>query len=201
MTAEFEYDGSSRLSAFRQLQTSIPEDDQGYTKKLTEAKEVHLLTLFLHLSAADGCFSTLCWPAFNITCWQASPGWVSGMSTMQAKDFLLKASPFKSLEALLEVFMDLEAGTGVMYVVTQPQPKRDALIPCEVDGIKDIKDQETGETLRSYLTQAYLTHKAFRQDQDTCSCLHAHITASRQCLHESHQLRVLQLCCISNENV
>ena len=83
---------------------------------------------------------------------------------MQAKDLLLKVSPFKSLEALLEVFKDFEAGTGVMYVVTQPQPKRDALIPCEVDGVKDIKDQETGETLRSYLTQAYLTHKAFRQD-------------------------------------
>lgn len=123
------------------------------------------------------------------------------MSTIQAKDLLLKASPFKSLEALLEVFKDFEAGTGVMYVVTQPQPKRDALVPCEVDGIKDIKDQETGETLRSYLTQAYLTHKAFRQDQGTCSCLHARITASRQCLHGITRAQDAQLCCISNRRI
>ena len=85
----------------------------------------------------------------HITGWLAGPGWVSGMSTIQAKDLLLEASPFKNLEALLEVFKDFEAGTGVMYVRTKPQPKRDDLVPCEVDGIKDIRDQEIGETLRS----------------------------------------------------
>ena len=105
---------------------------------------------------------------------------------MQAKDLLLKASPVKSLEAFLEIFKDFEAGTGIMYVRTKSQPKRDDLVPCEVDGIKDIKDQETGETLRSYLTQAYLTHPAFRQDWGICCCFHARITASRQCLHCSH---------------
>ena len=82
------------------------------------------------------------------------------MLTMQAKTLLLKASQFKSLEALLEVFKDFEGGTGIIYLRTQPQPKRDDLVPCEVDGIKDIRDQETGTTLRSYLTQAYLNHKA-----------------------------------------
>ena len=87
------------------------------------------------------------------------------MLTMQATKLLLKASPFKSLGALLEIFKDFEGGTGVMYVITQPQPKRDDLVPCEVDGIKDIRDQETGKTLRSYLSQTYLTHEAFRQYQ------------------------------------
>ena len=90
---------------------------------------------------------------------------------MQAMKLLLKGSLFKSLGALLEVFKDFEAGTGVMYVVTQPQPKRDELVPCEVDGIKDIRDQETGMTVRSYLSQTYLAHKAFRQDKGSCEWL------------------------------
>ena len=82
---------------------------------------------------------------------------------MQAKNLLLKAIPFKSLEALLEVFKDFEAGTGVMYLRTQPQPKMQDLLPCEVVGTKDIRDKATGQTLRSYLSKNYLAHKAFRQ--------------------------------------
>ena len=45
LPADFVYDGTSTSSAFEQLQTSIPEEDEDFTQKATDAREVHLLTL------------------------------------------------------------------------------------------------------------------------------------------------------------
>ncbi len=81
---------------------------------------------------------------------------------VQAKTLLLKASPFRSLEALLSLFEDLKGGTGVMYVRAQRQRLRGDLVPHVVNSCKDIWDQETGKTLRAYLGQTYLFHKAFK---------------------------------------
>ena len=86
----------------------------------------------------------------------------TGLCTMQAKTLLLKASPFNSLEALLSLFEDLDGGTGVMYVRAQRQRLRGDLVPHVVSGCKDVRDQETGKTLRAYLGQTYLFHKAFK---------------------------------------
>ena len=81
---------------------------------------------------------------------------------MQAKTLLLKASPFRSLEALLSLFEDFDGGTGVMYVRAQRQRLRGELVSHVVNGCKDIQDVETGSTLRAFLGQTYLFHKAFK---------------------------------------
>ena len=81
---------------------------------------------------------------------------------MQAKRLLLKASRFKSLEALLSLFNDLDGQTGVMYVRAERQPTRGDLIPHEVNGRKDIQDSATEQWLLTYLGQTYLFHKAFK---------------------------------------
>ena len=81
---------------------------------------------------------------------------------VQAKTLLLKASPFRTLEALLSLFDDLNGGTGVMYVRAQRQRLKGDLVPHVVDGCKDIRDQDSGATLREYLGHTYLFHKAFK---------------------------------------
>ncbi len=60
---------------------------------------------------------------------------------VQAKTLLLKASPFRTLEALLSLFDDLNGGTGVMYVRAQRQRLKGDLVPHVVDGCKDIRDR------------------------------------------------------------
>ena len=84
------------------------------------------------------------------------------LCNVQAKTLLLKRSPFRSLEALLSLFDDFAEGTGVMYVRAQRQPLRGDLVSHVVDGCKDVQDEETGKTLRAYLGQTYLFHKAFK---------------------------------------
>ena len=49
-----------------------------------------------------------------------------------------------------------------MYVRAQRQHLRGDLVPHVVNGCNDIRDQETGKTLRAYLGQTYLFHKAFK---------------------------------------
>ncbi len=71
------------------------------------------------------------------------------------------ASPFKSLEALLSLFDDLNGGTGIMYVRARRQRLKGDLVPHMVDGCKDIRDEDSGATLREYLGQTYLVHKTF----------------------------------------
>ena len=143
------YDSKSRLSAFKQLETAIPEDDSGYNQKMTNIHEV--------CRAATPMLERSCRP----TCPPLAQTW-KVKDDAQAKTLLLEASPFKSLEALLSLFDDLNGGTGVMYVRAERQCLRGDLVPHVVDGCKDIKDAETGKTLREYLGQTYLFHRAFR---------------------------------------
>lgn len=85
------------------------------------------------------------------------------MCHTQARHMLLVSSRFKSLDALLKIFEDFDGGTGVLYLRAEPSKEADKdLVPCEVDGVRDIQDMETGKTLRAYLGQTHLFHKAFR---------------------------------------
>lgn len=101
--------------------------------------------------------------------------------SVQAEENLLKGSPFKTLDALITVFEDFKDGTGVLYLRTKPQSGRGNLLPYEVDGLRDIRDQESGKTMRAYLGQTYLFHEAFRwTDHLSDCCMTSHGTKNSQ---------------------
>lgn len=81
---------------------------------------------------------------------------------MQGLRLLLLNSPFETAEALLKLLKDLGGGTGVVDVRAQRQPDDDDLVPCTVDGVKDIRDEQSGKTLQAFLSQLYLSHPVFR---------------------------------------
>ena len=150
---------------------ALPEDDPRYSEKIRDLNKVR----WPAIPALPATILSV--PAPNRL---SVPG-LGATSDVQARNLLLMASPFKSLEALLSLLDDFGEGTGVMHVRAQRQPIRGNLVPAVVNGIRDIRDEETQTTLRAYLGQTYLFHKAFKCVLDITPS-HGHLLLKRQLL-------------------